>query len=683
MITQVNDNNRHKYEALYAKAQNELRNSGDPNLATVEINSLETYFGKIEELLKSSKAGIENYGRTYTILPLDEEYFEIDTNTRIIKVPEAFRKNGIAVQGDMGAETIYFKVPRYFDAMDLDHTDIYIQWQYTNSQNKNVEQGISHEWVRDIESEDDYLIFGWTLGGRITEEAGTLQFSVRFINGKRDENKKITEISYSLSTLTATALINPGLNFGLGEVTVETLDDIISANYINTTTNTDSQIDIFQYVWDLDKMVINHNLDATVVEKDLDEEGKISIKLSAYVSPNNTSKGDELKYYLYKETGTQPSVNHDANTKIDMQIIPEKTKDGKYQEHGLRMYYKDQYSIKNFDENGTGYEPNKFYIKDEQGQYVLSTEDFNINTQYYLLTPLARYYPTDINNISLPDDVYEKYGVITLKGINDAEVDNKNVVYVPNIAGTYYGVTKVRINSNDSGPQYTNYKLSIPGPVTPEIDIENTKYIGYFEKFDETEGITYDKLPIVLKTYGEKDKIVCTWYKVISERVENNKTIREGELVGTVDNLDGFAPNATGKYYASILANRNCSDSPQVETKNYIVTKQAQQPEIVEQPIEGGSVSTAITFKVKDKNDISLANSEIECGLWKWDYNATPPVLNHIDNTTPDEIITNEQGERIYSFKFNVNTTGQYICKARSKYNDSESDYIESTLASR
>jgi hypothetical protein len=57
----------------------------------------------------------------------------------------------------MGAETIYFKVPRYFDAMDLDHTTIYIQWQYTNSQNGQPEQGISHEWVRDIESEDDYL----------------------------------------------------------------------------------------------------------------------------------------------------------------------------------------------------------------------------------------------------------------------------------------------------------------------------------------------------------------------------------------------------------------------------------------------------------------------------------------------------------------------------------------------
>jgi hypothetical protein len=77
----------------------------------------------------------------------------------------------------MGAETIYFKVPRYFDAVDLNNTDIYIQWQYTNSQNGQSEQGISHEWVRDIESEDDYLIFGWVLGGRITEEAGSLHGS--------------------------------------------------------------------------------------------------------------------------------------------------------------------------------------------------------------------------------------------------------------------------------------------------------------------------------------------------------------------------------------------------------------------------------------------------------------------------------------------------------------------------
>ncbi len=125
MITQVNSSNQDKYNALYARAMADLREQKNIN---VQIDSLETYFGKIEELLTLSKAGVENYGRTYTILPLDEEYFEINTNTRTIKVPEDFRKNGIAVQGDMGAETIYFKVPRYFDAMDLDHTDIYIQW---------------------------------------------------------------------------------------------------------------------------------------------------------------------------------------------------------------------------------------------------------------------------------------------------------------------------------------------------------------------------------------------------------------------------------------------------------------------------------------------------------------------------------------------------------------------------
>jgi hypothetical protein len=88
MITQVNSSNEKKYHALYAKAMDDLQTHKNKN---VNINSLETYFAHIEDLLELSN------GRKYTILPLDEEHFEIDTNTRMIKVPEAFRKNGIAV----------------------------------------------------------------------------------------------------------------------------------------------------------------------------------------------------------------------------------------------------------------------------------------------------------------------------------------------------------------------------------------------------------------------------------------------------------------------------------------------------------------------------------------------------------------------------------------------------------
>lgn len=36
-------------------------------------------------------------GRKYTILPLDEEVFDINANSRIITVPNAFKTNGISV----------------------------------------------------------------------------------------------------------------------------------------------------------------------------------------------------------------------------------------------------------------------------------------------------------------------------------------------------------------------------------------------------------------------------------------------------------------------------------------------------------------------------------------------------------------------------------------------------------
>ena len=401
MITKIDSSNQDKYDILFARAMNDLRNSGKPELANVEINSLESYFSHINKLLNLEGQSLE-YRRRYTILPLDENYFNIDTNTRMIEVPTAFKKNGVGVQGDMGAETIYFKVPRYFDAVDLNNTDIYIQWQYTNSQNNNTEQGISHEWVRDIESEDDYLIFGWVLGGRITEEAGNLQFSVRFIRGEKDDNKNVTNISYSLSTLTTNVMINPGLNYDIDiPGMVETLDDIITSNFIDTTTKTDSEIDLFKYVWDLDRLFIGTLEEGqkipTTIERDLNSDGKLKIQLSSYVSP-----GEILSYSLYKQTKDEPSINLDENTKIDMIIDYLPTEDKSYQENGPKMYYEEK---KDADGNGTGI--------------------------------YSRYWPENLNNTSLPEGLKEKYGIITL---------NKNTN--ENIAGIYYGVARAIINGN-------------------------------------------------------------------------------------------------------------------------------------------------------------------------------------------------------------------------------------------
>ena len=57
-----------------------------------------------------------------------------------------------------------------------DNADIFIQWQQ-----KDEEPGLSNEWVRDIESDPDYLIFGWALDRSITEIAGPLKFSIRLL----------------------------------------------------------------------------------------------------------------------------------------------------------------------------------------------------------------------------------------------------------------------------------------------------------------------------------------------------------------------------------------------------------------------------------------------------------------------------------------------------------------------
>lgn len=82
------------------------------------ITTLEEYFSWIRNLGTINKK--------YTVLPLDEDHFEINANTRAINIPASFKKNGVAVQGDDLAEVLYFKIDRYFDYMDLDKCDIYI-----------------------------------------------------------------------------------------------------------------------------------------------------------------------------------------------------------------------------------------------------------------------------------------------------------------------------------------------------------------------------------------------------------------------------------------------------------------------------------------------------------------------------------------------------------------------------
>lgn len=212
-----------KYSILYVKNLDENGNeigAAEGFEPMLGITTLEEYFSWIRNL------GTLN--RKYTILPLDEDHFEINANTRAINIPASFKKNGIAVQGDDLAEVLYFKIDRYFDYMDFNNCDIYIQWETPKDANGVITKSVSPAYIRDIESEPGKLIFGWAISDAVTGTSGNLKFSVRFFQWE-DEDKATSGgekiLAYSFSTLTAQVTIQPGLAFN-PETDEYVLDDV-------------------------------------------------------------------------------------------------------------------------------------------------------------------------------------------------------------------------------------------------------------------------------------------------------------------------------------------------------------------------------------------------------------------------------------------------------------------------
>lgn len=123
MITKITNETRPLYNALFEEADVLLGNPEDTTAG------LEDYFGVINDVVSAAGAGIQNEKvrnyekRKFLALPFSEEYFEVDANTRTISIPANFAKNGLSVQGDQVAETLFFKIDRYFDHEDFGNTD--------------------------------------------------------------------------------------------------------------------------------------------------------------------------------------------------------------------------------------------------------------------------------------------------------------------------------------------------------------------------------------------------------------------------------------------------------------------------------------------------------------------------------------------------------------------------------
>ena len=156
----------------------------------------------------------KNFPVYATLIPATETTYEINLETRTISIPEF-----ISVATDHRSETIFFKVDRFFDYMDLSTTACVIE--YINAKGKSHYYPIPYYDVLTFFDEGK-MIIPWTIDGAATEAAGIVQFAIRFFKIEKDR------FVYNLLTLPAKGKVLHGMS---GEFKPEDYE-ISAGNYL-------------------------------------------------------------------------------------------------------------------------------------------------------------------------------------------------------------------------------------------------------------------------------------------------------------------------------------------------------------------------------------------------------------------------------------------------------------------
>ena len=142
----------------------------------------------------------ENFPSLAVLLPSSEKIFEVDLATRKIEAPDF-----LSVELDHKAETIYFKVDRFFDTTDLATTACVVQ--YVNAEGQGRLYPVPFYDVETF-SGDNKIIFPWVIGGEATKAAGDVKYSIRFY--KIDETGQY--FTYNLNTVFSTSRVLHGMD---------------------------------------------------------------------------------------------------------------------------------------------------------------------------------------------------------------------------------------------------------------------------------------------------------------------------------------------------------------------------------------------------------------------------------------------------------------------------------------
>ena len=588
MITYINSSNANKYSSLFSEAERALvtywLNKGDINPFDEDhfgtwdeenqsyehgITSLNTYFSWIEDLLNIERtASLIPYtadgtkeedkdeifidGMKFAILPIDEDVFEIDTNTRRISVPQVFSTNGLSVQSDQISEVIYFKVNRYYDATDLYTQDIMIEWINAEKENN---KGYSTPVVKILDETGNYIIFGWALSNKLTQAAGTITFAVRFYTFDKVERK----INYSLSTLTQTAKIMPNINL-----------DILKLLQENGKVNG-------YYVIDTDAQTIkNRAINSTAGDQGDSAVDPEVVKEGYSFGPEGSGSADSKVVLLTKQNdGTFAAT----------------VKGSGYASDGGSISY--SWIKCNYEDNHTDVNPLNYSVNWAE---IELAEAKKLSAKY----PSLLFYVKEDEKTYIPIDDWntlEENVIVCYKGSK----------CIFNGVGCYYfyiGNRKGKASASTLVGPFIVYPANTPKIIEPENkiifidDVDNNKITVNYDLNEDPDvkpGFIEASGDSTIYGYQDIVGVISAEYKFNKEDEEISfqwKDAKGNDIEGA--NEVSYTPTEEGEYTCTLVGSLNGDESDTVTTKPWTATYMPATPKLQVtgiNPVDGGEVS--------------------------------------------------------------------------------------------
>lgn len=145
------------------------------------------------------------------LIPSDELVYEVDLNARTVDAPVF-----LSTETDHIAETVFFKVDRYFETHDLAKSTCIIQ--YINAKGEGYVYLVPvYDITTYANEEKPKILIPWVIQGNATAAAGTIKYALRFYNINKIERPEGTdtgteyEIEYIINTQIAQSKILNGM----------------------------------------------------------------------------------------------------------------------------------------------------------------------------------------------------------------------------------------------------------------------------------------------------------------------------------------------------------------------------------------------------------------------------------------------------------------------------------------